>query len=427
VTVEVPMSEVLFMLAVMVLLLLLQGFFSGSEIALVNSNKLKLRHLASAGSRGARLVLKMFRNPELLLGTTLVGTNISLVALTTLGTVLLTRVFADFADLAALLLLTPLTLILGEVVPKSVYQQKADVLAPRVIYPLRFFVLLFYPFVFLFSSVARFAVRLTGVSATRHSLFTTREQIRLMLEGAEQAANLDVFDRDRLLRAVRFATTTVGEVMIPIGEVIMLSVRDTTQEAVEIARKHGYFRLPVYEDEPGQIAAVLSLDLWDLMEPGFAHRKLSDLCRPAVYVVENQLVDEIVADLQSRDEHMAIVVDEFGSAIGMITLEDVLEQVVGEVAQLAHTTQGHEVRRKPMIEPLGGQRYRIEGRALLADVTDVVGVPIQHTTVHTVAGLLIAGLRHMPREGDSIVLAGYRFTVETMAERGVATVIAEPE
>jgi len=419
--------EVLLILLTMVLLLLLQGFFSGSEIALVNADKLKLRHLAGQGHKGAKLVMKMFRRPEVLLGTSLVGTNISLVALTTLGTLLMIRLFGEYGDLIAFLVYTPLFLIFGEVVPKSVYQQEADRLAPRVIFPLRLFSLLFYPLVFLFSRLARLVVRLAGVKPSHESLFVTREKVRMMLEGAEQAANVDVFDRDRLIRAVRFAEKNVGEVMIPIGEVAMLSCGQSTAEAVRMARKHGYFRLPVYEDEPGQILGVITFSIWKLMDPKLLETPLEELIRPAWFVVEGQPVDEILGELQRRSDHMAIVIDEFGSAIGMITLEDVLEEVIGEAVNLGYNFEAHVPRRRGRIHKLEGERYRIDGRALLLDVADTLHVPLANTTVHTIGGLLMHQLRHLPRPGESTVMAGFRFTVEKVTEKGVASVIAELE
>ena len=414
-------------LVAMVVLLLLQGFFSGSEIALVNADKLRLRYLAGTGRRGARLVLSMLRHPESLLGTTLVGTNISLVAFTTLGTLFLGRLLGGYGDIAAMLLLTPLTLVFGEIVPKSVYQQNADAFAPRIIYPLRLFRVLFYPIVLVFATLARLAVRLVGVKPPRQGMFTTREQVRQVLETAEQAANVDVFDRERLLRTVRFASTTVGEVMIPIGEVIMVSHRDTASEAIEVARAHGYFRLPVYQDEPGRIRGALSLDIWDLLEPSLLEKSLDDLCEPVQFVVVDQLVDEIVGELKSREDHMAIVVDEFGSAVGLVTLEDILEQVVGEVAQLDHRLVEHPVSRRARIERLDRGRFRIEGRALLSDVGEAMGVTFPESRATTIGGLIISRLRRLPREGDTIGAHGYQLTVEAMTDRSVRSVIAEPD
>ena len=416
----------LLLLLAMVILLLLQGFFSGSEIALVNADKIKMRHLAAQGHKGAQRVLRMFQHPEVLLGTTLVGTNISLVALTTLGTLLMINLFGPYGDLLAFLLYTPIFLIFGEVVPKSVYQQKANQLAPRIIYPLQLFSLLFYPLVWIFSRLARLAVRLLGIKPSHHSPFMTRDQVRLIIEGAEQAANVDVFDRDRLLRAIKFAERTVGEVMIPIAEVIMLSHRQSSNEAINLARKHGYFRLPIYEDEPGQILGVVALDIWDLMDPQLRDRPLQELYRPALYVVENQPLDELLAELQQRDDHMAIVVDEYGSAIGMVTLEELLEQVLGEVVNLGYNFDIHAPRARAHIERLGGERYRVDGRVMLAELFEQLGISASHPQSHTIGGLMMNRLRHLPRPGESITLSGYRFTVEAVGEKGVKSIIAEP-
>jgi CBS domain containing-hemolysin-like protein len=416
----------LLILIVMVPLLLLQGFFSGSEIALVNADKFRMKHLASRGHRGAQLFIRMFQRPEVILGTTLVGTNISVVALTTLATLLMIRLFGEYGDLVAFIIFTPLLLVFGEVVPKSVYQQKADLLAPIVIFPLRFFSLAFYPLVFVFSRVARLAARLVGVRPSHGSLFITREQVRMILEDAEQMANVDVFDRDRLIRAVRFAETTVVEVMIPIAEVTMVSHRQTTAEAVSIARQHGYFRLPVYEDEPGNILGIVVLGIWELMDPALKTRSLEELRTPVWYVVANQPVDEILNELQQREDHMAIVVDEFGSAMGIITLEDILERVIGEVINIGYSFEAYVPRRKGRIERLGAEKYRIDGKVMVSDVINATGILLTGTTMHTIAGMVMERLRHLPRQGESVIIGDYRFTVEAVTDRGIESITVEP-
>ena len=417
----------LLILLVMVPLLLLQGFFSGSEIALVNADKFRMKHLASRGHRGAQLFISMFQRPEVILGTTLVGTNISVVALTTLGTLLMMRLFGEFGDLLAFLVFTPLFLVFGEVVPKSVYQQKADTLAPIVIFPLRFFSLAFYPLVFVFSRVARLAARLVGVKPSHGSLFITREQVRMILEDAEQMASVDVFDRDRLIRAVRFAETTVAEVMIPIAEVTMLSHRQSTAEAISIARQHGFFRLPVYEDEPGNILGVVVLGIWELMDPQLKSKPLDQLRTPVWYVVANQPVDEILNELQQRQDHMAIVVDEFGSAMGMITLEDIIERVIGEVINIGYSFEAYVPRSKGRIERLGGQRYRIDGKVMVSDVINATGILLADTSMHTIGGTVMERLRHLPKQGEAVVIGDYRFTVDEVTDRGIERITVEPK
>ncbi len=412
------MDIVLIVLA-MVALLLLQGFFSGSEIALVHADRLRLQHLSNQGNRGAALVLKLFRRPEILLGTTLVGTNLSLVALTTLGTILMIRFFGDYGDLYAFLIFTPLFLIFGEVVPKSAYQQKAETLAPAIVYPMRFFSWLFYPVVFVFSWGARMAARLAGVDMAHRELYVNREQIRSVIEMTERGANIEVFDRDRIMRVVRYADVTVGDVMIPITEMITLGVHQTTHQAIHLARQRAHFRLPVYEDEHNQIVGVVSFTIWELMDPELSQQPLSDFIRPAHYVTEHQPLDELLPLLQQRKDHMAVVVDEFGSAVGMVTQEDILEEVVGEVMNVGYTFEGYLPRQKYHIEQIESDAFRMDGRVPVSEVNAVLDVALSSAEAHTVGGMVIAHLRHIPVKGESVIQAGYRFIVEEVNELGI--------
>lgn len=417
--------DILLIIMAMVILLLLQGFFSGSEIALVHADRLKLQHLANQGNKGAALVLKMFHKPEALLGTTLVGTNISVVVLTTLGTVVMIRLFGDNGDLYAFLFYTPLFLILGEVVPKSVYQQKADFLAPIIIYPLQFFSWLFYPLVFIFSWIARRVGRLVGVEIASRELFVHREQIRTVIEMAEQGADIDVFDRDRILRVTRFADMTVGQSMIPITEMTTLSNNKTTYDAVRIARQKAHFRLPVYEGEHNKIIGIVSFTMWDLMDPQLRERSFSELIKPAYFVTANQLLDELLPELQQRHDHMAIVVDEFGSAIGMITIEDILEEVVGDVVNVGYTFEGHIPRHKYVIEELKKGIYLIDGRMPITEASAALDVVLPSVEAHTIGGLVISHLHHLPKEGEFVLQSGYRFQVEQATDRGIAKLRVE--
>ncbi|MDX1697794.1 MAG: hemolysin family protein [Thiohalobacterales bacterium] len=417
--------DIALIILAMVGLLLLQGFFSGSEIALVHADRLKLHHLDSQGHRGAEMVLKAFHKPEVLLGTTLVGTNLSLVTLTTLGTILMIRLFGEHGDLYAFLIYTPLFLIMGEVVPKSVYQQKADQFAPVIIYPLRFFSWLFYPVVFIFSSVARGVARLAGVKIAQRELFVNREQIRTVVEMAEQGADIDVFDRDRIIRVTAFADTTVGDAMIPISDMTMISRNRTTREAIELARSQAHFRLPVYEGEHNQITGVVTLTLWDLMDPDLANRPLAELVSPPLYVTSRQLLDELLPQLQQRHDHMAVVIDEFGTAVGMITLEDILEEVVGEVVNVGYTFEGHLPRHRYIIKETGEGAFEMDGRLPLSELSDTLEVQLPSLDAHTVGGMVIAHLRHIPKAGEFVQLEGFRFTVLETGEPGIHTLRVE--
>ena len=157
-------------------------------------------------------------------------------------------------------------------------------------------------------------------------------------------------------------------------------------------------------------------------------KAIEDVVKPVLYVSQNQPVDEILGELQSRSEHMAIVVDEFGSTIGMVTLEDVLERVVGEVVNLGYNFEAHvhDQHSKGIIEKIDKDRYRVNGRALIAEVSDEIGIPIEHDHMHTVGGLLMEQLHHLPGVGESVIISGYKFTVEEVSEQRIESILIEP-
>ena len=418
--------DVLLILLGMLVLLLLKGFFSGSEIALVNADKLKLHHKANQGNKGASLVLKLFKTPDVLLGTTLTGTNISTIALTTVGTMLMIEHFGERGDLYAFLVYTPLFLIFGEIVPKSVYQQESDRIAPIVVYPLRVFSMLFYPIIFIFSRVARFAARLVGGGKMEQNMFITREQMRTVVEMAERTSSVDAFDRGRIRRVIRFAETSVGEAMIPVAEITAISRDRSARAAISLVRRRGYNRLPVYIGNTSNIVGVVTLTTWDLMDPELAEKPLTDLIQPALYVSPYQTIDELLPILQQREDHMAIVVDAFGSAVGMITMEDILEEVVGEI-DVGYDFEEYLPRRKRNYERLDEEVYLMDSRLSLSEANEVLGADLATAEAYTLGGLILSRLRHIPKKGEYMVENGFRFTVEEVTERAIEKLRVERE
>jgi len=322
--------ESLIILVVMLVLLLAQGFFSGAEIALVHCDKTKLRHSARQGHSGSKLALKLFEKPEVILSTTLVGTNIALVLLSVLGTMLAIRAFGEGGDFYAVLLFTPLILLFGEVVPKSVFQQESDRLTPRIVYPLYVCTLVFYPIVFVFSRVARLAARLLGQSRPGADMFAVREQLRAILEVAEGAANIDVFDRTRIRNVVRFGEYAVGDIMTPAADMTAIDSSQGTTSALSVVRKTSDTHIPVFEGKRSNVIGIISLTLWDLADAQLPSRDLAELTKPAYFVPAQQPVADLLPVLRSREDQCAIVVDEYGSSVGMITVDDVVSHIANQ-------------------------------------------------------------------------------------------------
>ncbi len=417
----------IWMIPLMVFLLLFKAFFSGSEIALVNADRLKLGHAAKRGSKGAGLVVKLLRNPERILATTLVGTNIATVVLTTLGTLLMVEFFGEeLGDLYAVLVFTPFLLILGEIVPKSVFQQKADAIAPVAVFPLRTFSWLFSPIVLVFSTVARMAAKVAGRQSAAGNLLPIRDQLRHLIEMADRASEAGVFDRFRIERAIRFSETTVGEEMVPVGDIVGLDASATTAEAIQIVRRRGFNHLPVFEGHMSNIVGIASLTIWDLLEPSTASRPLSEFIRPAQYVSRLQTLDEVRPILREREDQMGIVVDEFGSAVGLISLLDVMAAVVGDI-ETGLEFEDSSPRQTPKWEAFGDDAYLMDGRLSISQLNDLLGLELPSSEFQTVGGMLMSRLRHLARPGDSLIEGGFRFTVEEASERAVKRVRVERE
>lgn len=412
------MIEIILIPITIAVLLLVQGFFSGSEIALVHSDKAKLRHKAKQGQAGSALALKLMERPEVILTTTLVGTNIALVLSSVLGTALMIELFGEIGGVVAIFVLTALTLVFGEIVPKSVFQQESNRLTPRIVYPLYAISLLLFPVIFVFSRVARLVSRLAGHGKPGAEMFAVREQLRSVLETAEGAAPDHPFDRIRIRNVVRFGELVAGDLMTPAAEMTAIDSNAEISDAIAIVRKTGYTHVPVYEGKRSNVTGIVSLTVWDLVEPGLADVSIGDLVKPAFFVPVQQPVAELLPVLRGREDQSAVVVDEFGSAVGLITVDMILESIVGNI-EVGTSFEDRRTNIKPDYEMLDEDVYLMDARLPIADVNDLLATRISTAAAHTIGGLVVARLRHVPQIGESISEGGYVFTVEEATDRAV--------
>lgn len=413
-------------LVVILVFLLLKGFFSGSEIAMVNCDKLKLRHMAKMGNRGAQKVLNFYKTPDIILGTTLVGTNIATVTISTLGALIFIELFGSAGDMIAVLLFTPFLLILGEIVPKSVYQQRADTIATYIIYPLRFFSMLYAPVIFVFSRIARLFTRMVGGNIQPKSGFITRDELRTLLEISETPASNRRFDKEKVRRIIRFADTTVGEAIIPLAEVVGIPDTATTKEAMNTVWRTGFNRLPVYDGNMTNIHGILTLDTWALLEAETENRPLEDFIQPALFVSPKQTIDQVLPMLQGRSrDHMAVVVDEFGSATGILTMEDIFEEVVGEI-DVGYDFEEYQPKKRHTIKTVTADTaYLVDGRTPITQLNDQLHLSLPGDVAHTVGGLMVARLRQIPAQGSQVKEGQVMLTAKEVTARCICKVLIE--
>lgn len=399
---------------IMMLCLLLEGFFSGSEIGVVSADQMKLRHKAAKGSKGAKLALKMLEKPEWLLSTTLVGTNIAVVTNTTMATALMLHLFGDNGSWLAVVLVAPLIWIFGEIVPKSVFQQRADALTPVVIFVLRFFSMLFFPILVVFSFLTNVLTKIAGGDAKNP--FTLREQIVTMLQmPASSGGDIHPVEKNMIKRMFNFNETTVNDVMLPLIEVTAVEQGITCGEARKISSSKAHVRLPVYSQRIDRIIGILhTLDLLG-MEPD---APITDHIRPAVYVPGGKSIKELMIELRGEGTVVAIVVDEFGGAEGIVTIEDIMEEVVENLEDEYDlgTKQRHN-----LIQRIAENEYLVSARIEIDDLCNTLDIYLPKGNYATLSGLILSRLHSIPAEGtvikeDDITLTIHRSTEQVIQE-----------
>lgn len=409
------MTDILVTIGIMVTCLLAEGFFSGSEIGVVSADRVKLRHAAAQGSRGASLALKMLNKPEWLLSTTLVGTNISVVTNTTMATALMIQLFGAGGSWLAIVLVAPLIWVFGEIVPKSIFQQRADSLTPRVIFPLRLFSYLFFPVLVVFSRLTLLLAKLLGDKTGEQNPFTLREEISMLMQMSSDGGDIQSHEKSMIRRLFDFEETAVREVMMPLIDVVGIEQDATCGEAIRVAREQSHKRLPVYAQRVDQIVGVLdTLELLGI-EPDAT---IKQFIKPPDYVPGSKSIQALLQDMQRDHQLLSVVVDEFGGAEGIVTLEDIVEEIVEDISD------EYDAHEKPLqwISKLGQQDYLVSGRIDPGSFEEELGISLPEGQFASLAGFLLERVRDVPVAGTVVKYKKITFTVERASARVIEEV-----
>ena len=315
-------------LLVIVATMLLTGFFAGSETAVISCSKVRLRHKAERGVKRARILEGLLENPELFFSIVLVGTNIAVIVCTAAATALSVRFFGENGVVAATIVMTPLLLIVGEVIPKSAFLYHADRVSLLAAPMLRFFLYLLYPIVAPATLLTRFLLIVTGSRGKRFNLLNSREElIYLYRHGKEEGL---VERRERLIinRVFEFGRVRAGELMIPFERVVSVPVTASIDQVIEEANKHTYSRYPVLSEGGEEVAGVISM--FDLLGLD-GGEQISEVMHEPLFAEEDEPAVKLLVRMKDEALHMAVIVDGDGGTKGILTLENILENIVGDI------------------------------------------------------------------------------------------------
>ncbi len=388
-------------------------FFSGSEISLLAASPKKIKK--SPGSRPGRagLTLKLLQNRERMLATTLFGTNLSVVTNATLLTSYFLTLFPEQGELCAVIVLSPLLLIFGEIIPKILFQQYANAIAPVVSYPIWLASCIFYPLVFLVTRISNFVLHITGARKSHHIPFVTREELRLIVKMSKGGSDLTAEEVTMIERLFDFSHTVVKEAMIPLVDISTIEDTATVGEAIAFLEAKRYSRIPVYHERIDNLIGIINS--FDLLENLPLDQSIRPLIRRAPYVPETKPIDGLFIEMQKKRSHLSIVVDEYGGAVGIITIEDILEEIVGEIQDEYDTEP-------PLCRKMGKNKYIVRSRMEKEQLEEIFSITLPEGDFETVGGFLLEQLGHIPQPGEVLKYNNLSFTILSSDERSIGEV-----
>ncbi len=402
------------------ILLLVEALFSGAEIAIVSADRALLRAKAEEGNRGASLALDLLEKPEWLMGTILTCHNASFVTNVSLATIAaINFVGPTYGEALSVALVIPLLVVFGEVVPKGYCQDRADELAPllaRIVWGAR---LLVYPLVWLISALIGAALGL-GTRNGESTPFVTRQELESLME-EQSDGDVQVLERQMIGRIFTFGELDMENVLVPIVDLSAVDEESMVGEVIEKIEDDGHSRILIFRENLHHIVGVVhARDILGLgADAAGSLREKEGLIRSAYFVPETKPADSLLDELMSRKEKMAVVVDEYGACTGIVTMEDLVEEIVGDIAD------EYDVDEVRMFHKMGEEQYLADARMEVEDVREALSLPIPEGDYETLAGYLLERFEHIPNEGEYISLEGWTLTVESANERQIETVRLE--
>lgn len=390
-------------LVILIVLLILSGFFSSAETALTTVSLNKLKTVEDEGGRrgrAARRVIKMRENSPKLLSTILIGNNLVNISASALATVLCTRIFGSAYIGVATGLLTLFVLIFGEITPKTIaalYNLNLSLFFSMPIYVL---MVILTPFIWVLNIICRGIFYILRVDPDKNPDQMTESELRKIVDVSSEEGVIETEEKKMITNVVDFGDSISKDIMIPRADMVCIEVNIPYSELLSIIEEENYSRLPVYEESKDHIIGILNVkDLIIAREK--KHREdisVRDLMRPPVYIYEYQKTAQIFADMKGASVTMCIVLDEYGITAGLITMEDLVEEIVGEIRD------EYDEHEDEFIQEISPGHYEVDGAIKLDDLNDAIGTELTSEEYDSVGGLMIELLDRLPVEGDMIMV-----------------------
>lgn len=399
-------------LFILVVLLCLSAFFSSSETALTTVNKIRMRTLADAGDDRAIVVLNVIGNPSKMLSAILIGNNIVNLYASSLSTMLASRIWGSGMVGAATGLLTLVILVFGEITPKTISTISAETIAlrfARIIYIIMFILT---PVIFVVNNMSFLVLKLCKIDPNKRAESITEDELRTIVEVSHEEGVIESGEKKMINNVFDFGDAVAKDVMVPRIDMSFVDVNASYKELIDIFREEKYTRFPVFEDTTDNVIGIINIKDIFLAESeeGFSVR---NYLRQPLYTYEFKKVAELMLEMQKAMINIVIVLDEYGATAGLITLEDMLEEIVGEIRD-----EYDEDEEEALIE-ISPREYVVDGSMKLDDLNDRLELKLVSDDYDSIGGLIIGHLDHLPEEGEDVVIENVRLKVDRVEKNRI--------
>jgi CBS domain containing-hemolysin-like protein len=407
-----------FQLVFVILLIAVVAVLGAAEVSITRTNRVRAYRFQEEGRRGAASLVKIADNPAPFLNVVLLLVLLSTIGGTTIATSLAVRVFPRAGEIIATLVMTLLLFVFAEVTPKTFAIQQTDrvalLLAPLIVALGR-----------LVGPLATGLVRMANVVMPGKGLpqgpFITEHELKALAEVASDEEQIEEGEKELIHSIFEFGDTIVREVMVPRPDITAIEGDKTLRDVQALVLQHGYSRIPVFkEDLDDVIGIVYAKDVLKALHQGKHDMPLSEIVREAHFVPESKRVADLLREMQKEKFHIALVTDEYGSVVGLITLEDLLEELVGEITDEYDTEE-------PELEQVADDVFRVDGKLSIDEVNELLDVELPDEEWDTVGGLMLGLLGSIPDEGEEVSFQNLRFTAERVDGRRISKVLITRE
>jgi putative hemolysin len=409
-------------IALVLMFVLIEGFYSGSELALLSIDKLALKRKGKQGNRGAQLALRLLKSPDRILSSTLLMTSTCVMGTSVVLTLEFRRIMGEHGEAYAATIGSLLVIVFGELIPKFMYRRFADVLVPKVAYPIFLTQKVLSPLIRLMtlytSQITRIVTPMELIWSGKKQ--TVKEELQGLLTADPGDTQIKSNEKRLIRKILRFRDRIAKDGLVPLVQVDAIEKQSSLLEAFELYREKKHSRIPVFDERIDNMIGVL--ELHTIFRQNDLRQRIDRFIKPAVYVAENQKLEEILNLMIDEDFQLAVVVDEYGGAIGILTREDIFEQIVGDL-------EDEDDLEKKLIRSTSETSWIIKARATITQVNEELQLEIPEGDYDTLGGFLLRQFSRIPEPGDELYfetpVGSLRFTVKDATRRRIESVSIE--